>query len=289
METTSLGCAYLPRIYAFDVQNMAFVMEFLGSFELLQRSLFAGNADHRIATGMGKIMGLLHSQTHCARITSEESKRLSSAYENGTLRGIQLEYVFSKCYREDNRASHLRDDAVFMAEVEKLKDIYRGKQTDNLALCHGDLHAGSVMADTSSGHVKIIDPEFAVYGPPGLDVGSLVSTYAMAYCYHTTLNNAPASGLLEGINKVFESYEQTMSTNGVAAAQINQAVEDAVGFAGCEIARTALGMAYERSLKIDDEATKAKAEKAALAAGVACIMNRRKRKAALIDVLKTFG
>merc|ERR1712039_646059 len=169
-----------------------------------------------------------------------------------------------------------------MGEVQKLKDIYLGNQTNNLALCHGDLHAGSVMADTSSGQVKIIDPEFAVYGPPGLDVGSLISTYAMAYCYHTTLNNGLAAGLLEGIHKVFESYNQTMSANGVAVAQINQAVEDAVGFAGCEVARTALGMAYERSLKIDNEAAKMKAEKAALAAGVACIMNRRKRKAALI-------
>merc|ERR1712217_760028 len=237
---------------------------------------------------MGKIMGLLHSQTHCARISSNESKRLKTAYENGTLRGIQLEYVFSKCYREDDRASHLRDDAGFMAELENLKHIYRGKQADNLALCHGDLHAGSVMADTSSGQVKIIDPEFAVYGPPGLDVGSLVSTYAMAYCYHTTLNNGLAAGLLEGIDKVFESYNQTMSANGVAAAQIKQAVEDAVGFAGCEVSRTALGMAYERSLKIDNEAAKTKAEKAALVAGVACILNRRKGKAAMIDALKDF-
>merc|ERR1712151_1218594 len=239
-------------------------MEFLGSFELLQRSLFAGNADHRIATGMGKIMGILHAQTHCARITSEESKRLTTAYGNETLRGIQLEYVFSKCYREDDRASHLRDDVVFMAEVEKLKDIYRGKQTDNLALCHGDLHAGSVMADTNTGQVKIIDPEFAVYGPPGLDVGSLVSTYAMAYCYHKTLNNSAANDLLDAIGKVFESYEKTMCDNGICPAQVNQTFEHAVGFAGCEISRTALGMAFERSLKIEDKTSKAKAEQAAL-------------------------
>merc|ERR1712137_678526 len=110
----------------------------------------------------------------------------------------------------------------------------------------------------------------------------------MAYCYHTALGSASSSGLLEGIDKVFESYEQTMTQNGIAAAQINQTFEDAVGFAGCEIGRTALGMAYERSLKIDDEAAKAKAEKAALAAGVACIMNRQKGKAALIDALREF-
>merc|ERR1719382_1096925 len=120
--------------------------------------------------GMGEFMGLVHAKTHITKVTASEAEELESTYRNGALRDIQLEYVFSKCYREDDRASHLRDDVTFMAEIEKLKDIYRGKQSDNLALCHGDLHAGSVMADASSGQVKIIDPEFAVYGPPGLDV-----------------------------------------------------------------------------------------------------------------------
>ena len=34
------------------------------------------------------------------------------------------------------------------------------------------------------GTVKIIDPEFAVYGPPGLDVGSLLSGFVLAAVHH---------------------------------------------------------------------------------------------------------
>ena len=32
-----------------------------------------------------------------------------------------------------------------VSKVEDLKALYRGQGKDNLALCHGDLHAGSVM------------------------------------------------------------------------------------------------------------------------------------------------
>ena len=45
---------------------------------------------------------------------------------------------------------------------------------ESRALCHGDLHPGSIMVN-SDGICKIIDPEFTVYGPPGLDVGSVLS------------------------------------------------------------------------------------------------------------------
>jgi 5-methylthioribose kinase len=35
------------------------------------------------------------------------------------------------------------------------------------------------MADEATGGVKIIDPEFVVYGPPGVDLGSLISGYVV--------------------------------------------------------------------------------------------------------------
>ena len=60
-----------------------------------------------------------------------------------------------------------------MAEVELLKAKYLGYSFDALdrfALCHGDFHPGGVMM--CNGSVKVIDPEFTVFAPPGLDAGS---------------------------------------------------------------------------------------------------------------------
>jgi 5-methylthioribose kinase len=38
------------------------------------------------------------------------------------------------------------------------------------ALIHGDLHTGSILIKEDS--MKVIDPEFAFYGPMGYDIGN---------------------------------------------------------------------------------------------------------------------
>ena len=47
------------------------------------------------------------------------------------------------------------------------------------ALIHGDLHTGSIMVTVSS--TKVIDPEFAFYGPIGFDVGALLGNFLLSY------------------------------------------------------------------------------------------------------------
>ncbi len=47
------------------------------------------------------------------------------------------------------------------------------------ALLHGDLHTGSVMVTADD--TRVIDPEFAFYGPMGFDVGALIGNFFLAY------------------------------------------------------------------------------------------------------------
>ncbi|CAE7233724.1 mtnK [Symbiodinium natans] len=284
----SVAATYFPRVWKFDEEAMAFIMELLDSHELLQKRLFEGHVEEAAARSLGDCMAQMHSRTHCSKISAEECQRLSAAYENRLMRDIQLEFVFSKCYREDARAESLRSDAAFMSQVEAIKDIYNGSVTSNLALCHGDLHAGSVMVDDRSAAVKIIDPEFAVFGPPGLDVGSLLSTYALAYCFHSALQNSCKKELLHAMRVIWETYLAAMKAAGIAADLLKSTEQEAVAFAGCEIARTALGLAYERSLRLEDAALKAAAEKSALAVGVACIQRFREGMPALMEALEKF-
>merc|ERR1719424_664349 len=159
-------------------------------------------------------MGLLHSRTHSSRVSSAEAEKLTADYANDVLRDIQLEFVFSKCFREDDRAADLRGDASFMDALEELRGTYRGQNKGDLSLLHGDLHAGSVMADAATGGVKVIDPEFCIYGPPGLDVGSLISTYALAYCFHAATGSDCGRSLKEAIEQVWGTYARTMEAGG---------------------------------------------------------------------------
>ena len=166
-----------------------------------------------------------------------------------------------------------------MADVAALKAAYRGETPSNLALGHSAFHAGSVMvrppADGGSAAVKAIDPEFAVYGPPGLDVGCLFSSYVLAAVYRAVDGTPEEVGRLRAaVSAIWEAYAASMASRGIDAATLDAIGADAAGFAGCEVARTALGFAGVRGLPISDAAAKEKAEATALAVAKRCITGR---------------
>lgn len=51
--------------------------------------------------------------------------------------------------------------------------------TNAQALLHGDLHTGSVFVKSDS--TKVIDPEFAFYGPMGYDIGNVMANLIFAW------------------------------------------------------------------------------------------------------------
>ena len=267
----------LPELMHFDPERMVLVMEYLGSYELLQEQLMRGQASEPIARALGQFLGAAHAATHSSLVSLERSAYLADRFSNRDLRDLQLEYVFSKPFRESERAEELRKDECFMSEVENLKASYRGLVKDNLVLCHGDLHPGSVMASKnpvtdSSSPIKVIDPEFAIYGPPGLDLGCLLSGFALAAVYHAEeRTGAVVRELLTSAAAIWEAYAAAMSAGGVSSSILDAISSDAAGFAGCDVARTALGFAGVRGLPIDDEAAKARAEGKALAIAAECI------------------
>lgn len=74
----------------------------------------------------------------------------------------------------------LYEDKELILEVGKLKNNF---MNNSQALIHGDLHSGSIFVNEES--TKILDPEFAFYGPIGYDlenvIGNLFFTWANAY------------------------------------------------------------------------------------------------------------
>ena len=295
------AAACLPAVHHFDSERMVMVMEFLGSSVLLHERLVSGHTDEGVPAALGAFLGAAHAATHSALVPAERAAALSEAFANDELRGLQLEYVFSKCYREAERAAALRDDAPFMTAVEQLKAAYRGETPTNLALCHGDFHAGSVMVSAPAAgggagggaggaavapSVKVIDPEFAIYGPPGVDVGCLLSSYVLAAVYCAVEGTAAeARALRAAAAAVWEAYAASMSSRGVPAAVLDAIGADAAGFTGCEVARTALGFAGVRGLPISDAELKEKAEASALGVAERCIKGRASGIAAVLGEL----
>ena len=76
----------------------------------------------------------------------------------------------------DDIAAAFRADAPLKRAVSRLKCKFMGSAE---ALIHGDLHTGSIMVTQDD--TRVIDPEFAFYGPMGFDTGAFVGNLLLNY------------------------------------------------------------------------------------------------------------
>ena len=275
---SELADRYLPKLYYLDDINMVFVMEFLDGYTLLDHDLVEkGVVPTAIARGLADFMARVHAATHSTKVSSEKVTEFTKEYENRAMRDIQLEFVFTKCYKEatDEQRAGLTVDDAFLAEIESLKAAYDGKKTENLCLTHGDLHPGSVMVN-DDGAVKVIDPEFTVYGPPALDVGSLLSGYVLAAVHQAYADNPKAvQAIRDAAHALWEAYKDGLQKAEMSDEMIRDTEVDTVGFTVAEVCRTALGFAGGRLwLQFEDADVKRAAMKAALDIVGKCMIGR---------------
>lgn len=282
---------FLPKIYFFDTKMMVTVMEFLEGFTLLDHDLVDhGIVSNAIAENLGTFMGKTHAATHSSKIPKERVETFTKSFENRAMRDIQLEYVFTKCYNEatDDQKAGLTVDEAFMKEVNELKAAYDGRgDATNLCLNHGDLHPGSVMIHEDE--MRVIDPEFTVYGPPGLDVGSLLSGYVLAAVHQAYSKNSKAvDSIVKGAESIWSSYEKEMLAGGISEDMMKKIEIETVGFTVAEVCRTALEFAGGRKwLQFEDADVKFNSRKAALGIVSNCMIGRHEGGVALmLDEMK---
>lgn len=78
------------------------------------------------------------------------------------------------------------------------------------ALLHGDLHTGSIMV--TDNQTRVIDPEFAFYGPMGFDVGAVIANLVMAYFASAGHERSPGeraafeAWVLETVEQVWNEF-----------------------------------------------------------------------------------
>ncbi len=224
--------------------------------EEVRRAVNLGGVGHAI----GCFLGHLHAATH-ASIGENKDAALALAHEFGNkdMRDIQVAYVFTKCFEDRVAAASAGLDVtdLLVERVDALKAKYFDASKGE-CLCHGDLHAGSVLANIFPSspnqlQIKVVDMEFAVYGPAGLDIGSLFSSLILA-AVHASVEAKPSLDractirrLHDCAERVWQAYESIMLQRGVSAEAVRRISVDASGYAGVEVARTLLGFAGKRS------------------------------------------
>ncbi len=301
----------VPEIYHFDEEQAIIVMEFFTPHVILRHSLMVGKKHD----GLAKTLGLF-----CARTLFRGSDLSMSAAKrkadvalfagNVELCDITETLIFSDPYFAAKRNHHtaglddivasLRADVDLKVEAQHLKAKFCNNAETML---HGDFHTGSVMVNANE--TKIIDPEFALYGPFGFDIGMLLANFWMAYFAQP--GHAAKKGerhdyqqwileVTKEIWDVFSSefsrlwrterhgilYEKSLFEDQGQAVASEQALEhrlqmiwhDTLGFAGVEMIRRILSLAHIAEYSsIENEKLRADCEADGLKLGRHLVVN----------------
>ncbi|MER9129924.1 S-methyl-5-thioribose kinase [Mesorhizobium sp. M0768] len=319
----------VPDIYHFDEGQALIIMEYLSPHIILRRALIEGRQLPNIATDIGLFMArtlFRGSDLHMA--TKDRKADLALFADNVELCDITENLVFSDPYVDakmnrhtspqlDGIVAELRADRDLKVEAQRMKHIFAANAE---TLLHGDLHSGSIMVtDTET---RMIDPEFAFYGPIAFDVGMLLANFWMAFFsqrgHEQDGSRDAMRGYLLGVTvetwSVFRAefshlwrtgrtgmlYQKSLFEDQGDRLGAEQALDhmlqsiwtDLLGFAGVEVHRRILGLAHNADFEtIADPDLRARCEAKALKFGRHLAVNRRQihsidevnRLAALIE------
>jgi 5-methylthioribose kinase len=303
----------VPEVYHFNRELALTVMQDLSDHVIMRKGLIEGNRYPLFAKHIGRFLAQTLFHTSDLGAHPFEKKSLVGTFINPELCKITEDLVFTDPYENaptNNFNPLIRPEveaiwknAPLKREIAKLKYDFLTRAE---ALLHGDLHTGSIFVTETS--TKVIDPEFAYYGPIGFDIGAVIANLLLNYAGQHGLQPDPGKReayreyLLETVENVWNEFvsqfvqlwhkqakERSAHVEGFWQEYVQRLIQDAAGFAGCKILRRVIGLAGVADLNtIEDDQTRAEAERLALAIGQALILERGKIEQAtdITDVVR---
>ncbi len=294
----ALAPGFVPEVYHFDEARAAIAMEDISAYKSLRRELAEGRVYGHLAENLSTFLVRTLLPTTDLVLDRRTKKERARFFVNPELCDISEDLVFTEPYWDykgrnvlfpGNEAfveSLLYRDEALHAEVGKLRDRFMNNAQ---ALLHGDLHTGSIFANGDG--VKIIDPEFAFYGPMGYDIGNVIGNLFFAWAYHVFApgGSASARAALERTvrdlcgataEKLERAYDALVAFPLYRAAPFRRAwldgvMADAYGYAGTEIVRRVVGDAKVAEITaVVDPERRIPMERALLTLGVRLIKDR---------------
>ena len=305
--------AQTPGLFHYDHGMALTVMELLRPHVIMRKGLAAGVRYPRFAGDIACFMAhTLFGTSDLALPAAEKKRRMAVFCGNTALCRITEDLIFTDPYRvaELNRwtspqldgiAAEFRADTAAKAAVSELKGKFL---TCAEAMIHGDLHTGSIMVTESD--TRVIDPEFAFYGPMGFDVGAVIGNLLLAFfaqAGHETdsdRRDGYRTWILDQVREVWTRFEATFlelwrkhptgdlypaslfadaagqaELERIRAAYMARLFSDSVGFAAAKMIRRILGLAHVEELEtIADPDLRAACETGALRLARDMLVNR---------------
>lgn len=251
-------------------------MEYLTPHIILSKGLLAGKKYPFLAQHLGEFLGRSLYLTSRYHLPEAEWKENVSLFQRNTaMRGIIEALNFtdpfygSKINRWtspelDNIVEEIQQDGAIRYEVDALKKKFLNEPE---ALCHGDLHTGSILVTTVD--TRVFDTEFAYYAPISFDIGMLLANFAIA-SLSSLAHDLDSFWICEQMTRTWDVFEYTFRNLWDYPAisvddKLQEIWSDTLKLMGVEIIRRTIGVAHRAEFEtIADRDQKVLIERRAL-------------------------
>jgi 5-methylthioribose kinase len=307
-----LAPGLVPAVWHHDEALAVVAMELLEPHVIMRKGLIGGALYPRFVDDITTFMArTLFFTSDLACPAGEKKEAIAAFAGNHALCKITEDLIFTDPYREaeqnrwtspwlDATAAGFRADIDAHVAISRLKLKFMGSPE---ALIHGDLHTGSIMVTETA--TRVIDPEFAFYGPMGFDVGAVLANLIMSYFASAGHERSPGQRrglevwLLQTTENVWQefarkflelwrgdpngdAYPATLFVGEAGAARLEterqsymeRLFADTLGFAAAKVIRRILGLAHNIDFEwIEDAKLRAVCEARSLRLARAMLVN----------------
>lgn len=296
-----LAPGHVPQVYQYNPDLSLTIMEDLSDHVIMRQGLIEGNQYPLFADHISTFMANTLFYTSDLGMNQQDKKLQVKNFINPDLCKITEDLILddpytilaNNSYEEAiaDAAEALRSDEALHLEVAILRQKFL---SSTQALLHGDLHTGSIFITENS--TKVIDPEFAYYGPMGYDIGAVFANLLLNYAGqdYWTDNESKREQfrqyLLDTIVDIWNLFQHKFlalwesdgvdrianEAKGYQDYYMHSLFQDTVGFAGAKMVRRIVGLAHVADIdRIPDDVTRQIAQRKALAIGTALIRCNR--------------
>ena len=302
MLEKQLAPAYIPEVYHYDETMAALSMEDISAYGNLRKELAANHVYGHLAENLSNFLADVLLPTTDLVMESAKKKQQVKFFINPELCDITEDLVLTEPYydpfwnernknnitagNEDFVKEFLFEDTALQDEVAKLRVNFMNNAQ---SLIHGDLHSGSIFANEKG--VKIIDPEFAFYGPMGYDIGNVIGNLFFSWAnkvYTMPEETAAIAALEKTIADLFDliwvkmgkKYDELVTFRFYRSPSFKESwmrgvMADTLGYAGTEMIRRTVGDSKVAEVSgVKDLSKRVPMERAIVKMGIALIKKR---------------
>lgn len=286
----------VPEVYYYDEDESIIIMEDISAYKNLRYELLAGKIYPKLSEDLAEFLVQSLLPTADLVANRKEKKEAMGFFINPDLCDISEDLVFTEPYynyknrnilspgTEDFVEERLYKNFSLQGKVLKLKDRF---QSYSQGLLHGDLHTGSVFVNEDG--IKVIDPEFAFYGPFGYDIGNLWGNLIFPLANHlakksdrqivSKLERLFVETVDKTTAKLFSAYDILVTfpyfkNQDFKEAYLKEIIADSFAYAGLEIIRRTVGDSKVKDLtEVKDREVRQTLDKVLIATGIYLIEN----------------